>query len=94
MKGDKKMKALKVRIQYNSLNVVEYDYPSLAYAKKVLEICDNEKAIAIKHAISREKAIEKFTKESGNLTADEFVKGIHSIIEKFGMIDYTYTDNE
>ena len=89
------MKALKVRIQYNSLNVVEYDYPSLAYAKKVLEICDNEKAIAIKHAISREKAIDKFIKESGfTLKADEFVKGIHSIIEKFGMIDYTYTDNE
>jgi hypothetical protein len=88
------MKALKVRIKYNSLNVVEYDYPSLAYAKKVLEVCDTEKAMAIKNAISRQKAIDKFTNESGNLSADEFVKGIHSIVDKFGLVDYTYTDNE
>jgi hypothetical protein len=87
------MKAIKVRIRYSSLNVVEYDYPSISYAKRILDICDDEKAIAIKHAINRQQAINKFVNESSfNLSADEFVKGVDSIIQQFGLIDYTYKD--
>jgi hypothetical protein len=87
------MKALKVRIQYNQFNIVEYEYPSIASAKKVLGICDTEKATAIKHAIKRQQAVNKFVNENTfTLSADEFVKGVESIIKQFGTIDYIYKD--
>lgn len=90
------MNKLQVRIQYSKFNTIEFEYPTMAYAKRVLKYTNDErKAIAIRHAIKRENAIKRFINKSrSTLTADEFVKGIHSIVDKYGVIDYSYTDNE
>jgi hypothetical protein len=83
------MKAIKVMIQYG-INVYEYEYPSISVAKRILKTTsDEEKAIAIKHAIKRQSALNRYiNKNALRLSADEYIKGIDSIIQKYGMIDY------